>query len=346
MGDPAEQIMAVAISPDARRVAAGGRGSSAAGIVRVWNAKTGEPAWSQTDHSADVLAVGFTPDGTVLATASVDGSTKLRDPKTGDVLHTLTGHEGGATSLAFTADGAVLAAGAANGAAHLWEVATGKPIRKVHKKIPALATVSTDDRVFTSVALTANGQTLATCNSREGNRFDHRIVRIWDTASGAVKRELTSPQMRGRFVAISPDGTTLATNGEGKAIYLWDLRTGEIIHKIPAHPHPPQSAAFSSDGRLLVSGADYRQTKVWDVTTGKVVAALVTFNESKPESNEDDWLAETSDGFYAGSPGIDRFLAWREGGDLKTARDLREKLHHPDRVQAALALEKPNTDSP
>ncbi len=126
--------------------------------MRVWNAETGEPVWSQTDHSADVLAVGFTPDGTVLATASVDGSVKLRDPKTGDVLRTLTGHEGGATSLAFTADGAVLAAGAANGAAHLWEAATGKLLRTFHKKTLTLAIFSTDDRVFNSVALTADGR--------------------------------------------------------------------------------------------------------------------------------------------------------------------------------------------
>ncbi len=95
-----------------------------------------------------------------------------------------------------------------------------------------------------------------------------------------------------------------------------------------------------------MSGADYRQTKVWDVATGKVVAALVTFNESKPGSNEDDWLAETSDGFYVGSPGVDRFLAWRVGGDFKTAHDLGEKLHRPDRVESALGLEKPKTDSP
>jgi WD40 repeat protein len=339
MGDPAEQVMAVAISPDGRRMASGGtRDTSSA--VRLWNSETGEQVWSQADHSADILALAFTPDGSMLATASADGSVKLRDPKTGEVLRELDGHEAGATSLSFTGDGALLAAGAANGTAHLWEVATGKSIRlfRVGGLTPAIFK-SSYDRVFTSVALSPDGGTLATCNSRDGDRFDHRVVRIWDTQTGEVKRELTSPQTRGRFVAISPDGTTLATNGEGKAINLWDLRTGELLRKIPAHPHPPQSAAFSSDGRLLVSGADYRQTKVWNVATGEMAAELVTFSESKPGTLTDDWVTEAADGFYVGSPGIDRFLAWRVGDEFKTARELGKELHQPDNVEAALRLE-------
>jgi WD40 repeat protein len=343
LGDPAEQVTAVTISPDGRRVASGGTAASS-NVVRLWNAETGDQVWSQADHTADVLAVSFAPDGSLLATASADGSVRLRNPGTGSVIRDLAGHEGGATSLSFSGDASLLAAGAANGAAHLWNVAMAKMIRKFHPKSIVPVIWKDRERVFTSVALTADGESLVTFNGREGDLFDHRVIRIWDTRTGEVKRELTSPQTRGRFVTISPDGTILATNGEGKAINLWDLRTGELLRKIPAHPHPPQSAAFSSDGRLLVSGADYRETKVWNVATGEMAARLVTFSESKPRALSDDWVTETADGFYVGSSGIDRFLAWRVKDDFKTSRDLAKELHQPDKVEAALRLNASRAD--
>src|SRR5262249_49843392 len=46
LGDPADQIMTVALSPDGRRVAAGGGGPDGKGIVRVWDAAAGTPVWS------------------------------------------------------------------------------------------------------------------------------------------------------------------------------------------------------------------------------------------------------------------------------------------------------------
>jgi hypothetical protein len=94
--------------------------------------------------------------------------------------------------------------------------------------------------------------------------------------------------------------------------------------------------AFSADGRRLVSGGDFRTTKIWDVATERPLVTLVTFAESRPGT--DDWLATTSDGFYEGSPGIDRFLAWRVGKELRTSESLGTQFHDADRVAAALGF--------
>ena len=59
----------------------------------------------------------------------------------------------------------------------------------------------------------------------------------------------------------------------------------------------------------------------------------------------DDWLAYHPDGFYDGSTGVERYLAWRVGEDLKTPGSLGAQLHRPDRIEAALKLHLPKTGS-
>src|SRR5262249_59080375 len=89
LGAPADQIMAVSLSPDGRRVAAGGGSPDGRGVVHVWDARSGAPVWSVADHAAEVLAVAFAPDGSSFAGAGADGLVKLRDPRAGSVRHTL-----------------------------------------------------------------------------------------------------------------------------------------------------------------------------------------------------------------------------------------------------------------
>jgi WD40 repeat protein len=337
LGDPAQQVMAVALSPDGRRVAAAGAVASGSGAVRLWDVATGAPAWSADDHVATVLASAFAPDGSLLATADAEGTIALRDPRTGTAVRNLVGHQGGATSVSFSGDGAILCGGGADEGAYLWQARTGRPLRTIRPgKSLRQRILGGPERTITSVALSADGGTLVTCSGSESPVFGDRQVRVWDTHTGTLHREFSRPQSAGRFVALSPDGTTLATNGLGKAIALWDVKTGRLVRELRGHPHPPQSAVFSADGRLLVSGADYRTTKVWEVATGRLLVTMVTFAESQPGLAADDWLATTADGFYDGSPGIDRYITWRVGDELQSAASLGPRLHRPDRLAAAL----------
>src|SRR5205807_254367 len=106
----------------------------------------------------------YAPDGSLVATAGADGLVKLRDPATGALKQTLEGHAGGATSLAFSANGAVLACGAGHGATRLWEVRTGRLLWTCKAAGSRAATI-TNDRMFTSVALSPYGATLAACSA-------------------------------------------------------------------------------------------------------------------------------------------------------------------------------------
>src|SRR5215831_11000751 len=149
LGDPAEQVMAVAFSPDGRRVAGGGGNTGGSGVVRLWATATGAAVWSTDDHKAEVLAIAYAPGGTSVATAAADGLVKLRDPKTGAVQRTLEGHDGGATSIAFSAAGAVLACVDGHGATRRWGAKTGQLLRTC-KAAGSQAAAATGHRLFTS----------------------------------------------------------------------------------------------------------------------------------------------------------------------------------------------------
>ena len=73
-----------------------------------------------TGHRGAVNAVAWSPDGTRLATAGDDGTTRLWDPTTGEQLTTLTGHTGSVNAVAWSPDGTRLAT-AGDDARRLWD---------------------------------------------------------------------------------------------------------------------------------------------------------------------------------------------------------------------------------
>jgi WD40 repeat protein len=337
LGDSAEQVMAAALSPDGRHVAAGGGSTGGSGVVRVWDTASGRAVWSTDDHKAEVLAIAYAPDGSSVATAAADGLVKIRDPKTGAVRRTLEGHHDGATSLAFSADGALLACGEGHGATRLWESKTGRLLR-ICKATGSQAATAASHRLFTSLALSPDGRTLFT----SVGGFDGP-VRFWDTQTGELKKEFADKGHGAQPVALSPDGSILAAGG--KTIKLWDVRTGKLLRELSGHLKITQSITFSADGRLLVSGGSYGTTNAWEVATGRHLVTLFTFPESRKGKVVDDWLAYHPDGFYDGSTGVERYLAWRVGEDLRTTGSLRTQLHRPDRIESALKLHRPSPGS-
>jgi RNA polymerase sigma factor (sigma-70 family) len=336
-GDPAEQVMAVALSPDGRRIVGGGASAGGAGVVRLWDTGTGKLVWSADDHTAEVLAIAYAPDGSSVATAAADGLLKLRDPATGAVRHALEGHDGGATSLAFSADGATLACGDGRGATRLWETKTGRHLRTCKAFAWRAATV-TNDRLVTSAALSRDGATLVTCAATMGNTYNEP-VRFWDARSGKLQKEMTTEAHSSRPIALSPDGSILATGG--KSVKLWDARTGKPLRELFGYLKKTQAITFSADGRLLIAGGSYGTTNAWEVATGRHLVTLFAFPSTQKGTGLDDWLAYSPDGFYDGSPGVDRYLAWRVGDDLKTPDSLGSQLHRPDRLEAAVRLRPP-----
>ncbi|MDM8543002.1 caspase family protein [Desulfococcaceae bacterium HSG9] len=108
-----------------------------------------------------------------------------------------------------------------------------------------------------------------------------KTVRVWDMASGRLKKILRAPMDTGKdgmlyTAALAPNGKTIAAGGwtgyalkGGHSIYIFDLSSGVIRHRIIGLPRAILHLAFSKDGRFMVvclaakNGVRIYDTRKW-----------------------------------------------------------------------------------
>lgn len=257
----------------------------------------GAPWSGGPGHTAPVTSAIFSPDGGLVASASIDHSVFLWDSSSGAVRATLLGHADAATALAFSPDGRFLASGggAADQTIRLWEVASGKEARALLGHSGAitalafspdgtlLASASSDQTVrlwrmgeaepvatfaghegpVSSVIVSPDGKLLASIG-------DDLTVRVWDVAAGAPLAALSGFTERPYAVAFSPDSALLAAAGEDLTVRVWDLRGGRPspapVLSLAGHRWKVRALAFSPDGKRLASAGEDRAVRLWPLS--------------------------------------------------------------------------------
>jgi hypothetical protein len=92
--------------------------------------------------------------------------------------------------------------------------------------------------------------------NRSGN------LTVWDTKSGEIHRVI-GPAHGTRPLAISADGSRLASGHGDGSVKLWNTATGQLLAELDGHDQQIFGVSFSSDGKTVAAAAADGTVKLW-----------------------------------------------------------------------------------
>jgi WD40 repeat protein len=350
------KILSVAFRPDGARLVT----ASFDGTVRQWNPTTGaEVGHPFEHHPGEIITAVYRPDGEWIASGGADRTIWLWRAEGRHEVAVLHGHTGAVLEVAFTADGRRLVSLSQNRDIFLfgdntvgtWDIeyAADLPVLRGHTRYVYPVACSPDGRWIASgswdqsirlwdavtgeacAKLPQPGVVWALAFSPDGtwlvsgcDKFDELI--LWDVATARERGRIRGMGMNLRSVAVSPDGTRIATsNPEGQmehSMNVWDVATGQRVWTGKGLPY-----AYSPDGKWL-AGWDPWGTNVvlWDTRDFRQVASW------PGHTGDMNAVAFSRDGTRLVSASSDRTVrVW----DTATGRCLRTFTGHSDQVFTA-----------
>ncbi len=241
-----------------------------------------EARWRHSvgDH---VIALAWSPDGSVVAAAAVSGPITLFDMTNGAVRHTLPGHAFGTAALSWRPKEPFLASAGQDGQVRVWNTTDGTV---AHELAGGAAWVE-------HVAWSPKGDFLATAAGKKVKLWgsDGAPVRdyppfastvsgiAWSArgkefvASGYGKVNFYRPdgadavnafEWKGSILGLawSPDGKMLAAGGQDATVHFWYVKTGDDL-QMSGYPTKVTAVSWDATSRYLATNGG-EAAVVWD----------------------------------------------------------------------------------
>lgn len=254
-------------SPNGTRIASGDGNEMDNGphAVRVWNPTTGKDLFTCNGHTGKINAVAWSPNGSFIASASLDGTARVWDGATGNLLQTYSGHKAPVAGLAWSPDNKSLISsvggdisGIPERTIKIWDRASGKE----------LATYHDTQKGAQALAWSAQGKIAMAVNAQ---------IQVTDTTlKDLFSHTTTNPLIFS--VTWSPDGKYVVSAGGSPqsvpsdpsqcAIQIWKgapaatpfkvLNTGKTINV--------SQVSWSPDNKHIAAGLWDGTVYVWPIT--------------------------------------------------------------------------------
>ena len=297
-------VECIAVSPDGKWAASG----SADARIKIWDLATGECRTTLNGHTQQVSTIAISLDGQKILSGSWDATIRVWNSSGGQHLSTFSFHGlGRVNSLLVYPDGVTALSVGDDTSAHSWVIESGKRI----------GTIWTGDRPATAAIINDGGHIVVAVGSElrivdlknryqqlqfRGHTQDIRsiqilpsrncavtgssdqTIKIWDLTTGACIGTLEGHEGSIHSVAISADGTLIASTGStDRTVRLWDANSGNCLQVIEPQPGlaTTHSVVFSPDGRQLLVGTGRPESAVYVYRIGEFKAAQAAEQASR-----------------------------------------------------------------
>ena len=238
---------AVTFSPDGSAMT-----SISAGEAAIWDFAGVQPGSRLPDASGPAVASSVSADGSVMATGGADGRVHLATLPGGDRLGEPL-HLGKAPvrDVSLSRDGrqVVAVGGESAGVVAVWDVASGR-------RLSAARLEATPSRVV----LTPDARTVAIGDYR-GTVQLRSAADLEPQSPARLVRRVPGPV---HGLAVSPDGRTVVTGGNGRAVFL-DVPAARVVDE-QSIEGDLTSVAFQPAGSLLALASDTGAVTLWDAS--------------------------------------------------------------------------------
>jgi WD40 repeat protein len=197
-------------------------------------------------HSQDVNSVAFNQGGSLIVTASFDGTARVWNAQTGQAVGLVQVQPNKVNSAVFSPDGKFILTSSGDKIVRLWDAGNFAFVRTVgetYSEFVSDAEYSPDGKSI----VVASGDT----------------AWILDAQTGTMKLKLQGHTDQVMSASFSPDSKLVVTASADTTARVWNAVTGEGVAVLRDHTGPVIGAIFGADLRRLYTASDDYTARVY-----------------------------------------------------------------------------------
>jgi WD40 repeat protein len=274
--------------------------------------------WYVGGHAFGVTDLHYSLDGTRVVSSGSDGTTKVWEAKTGRLLHTITSTSGqnfAHLGAIFSPDSSdIITAG--TGGAYRWRLSDGtflndyccmetgldaaySPNGELLAVGGSISGLEEDTRIFNAAdgtlvdtftfdtvnyvfaaLFTLDGETLITGAGTPFQFTDPGVIRFIRISDGTETHVIHDHSSRVNALALSPDGTMLASASDDTTVRLWNVADASPIRTITMPTAGVLDVTFSPDGQRLAATDRDGFARIFDVATGAQLLRITAHDDA------------------------------------------------------------------